>query len=161
MTGNEKHLDAAYKYWAANKSRDAGRVIFEHLPIEVRAIWAADILEAVTQQTKVDSAPIYQILQIARRPTEWAKAHDAFDVARDQLLKLLDIKVPSIEEELLVDQLGLAELVAKVVYNLSNPPDPFDEDAPWSIAAVVRDIIELVDDQEFTDLMWRKLQFIS
>jgi hypothetical protein len=54
--------------------------------------------------------------------------------------------------------LSLAELVAKVTYNAAEPPDPFDEDSGWWIAASIRGFVDhRWKDQEFSEAAWSAL----
>jgi hypothetical protein len=51
----------------------------------------------------------------------------------------------------------LAELVAKVTYNATDPPDRFDEDSGWWIAACLRDLVDRLGDEEFSEAAWSAL----
>ena len=53
--------------------------------------------------------------------------------------------------------LSLAELVAKVTYNAVDPPDEFDEDSGWWIAASLRGFVDLWMDDEFSKVAWSAL----
>jgi hypothetical protein len=50
--------------------------------------------------------------------------------------------------------LYLAENVAKVTYNATNPPDPFDEDAGAWVVSCLRDLVNKVNDPEFGTKAW-------
>lgn len=45
--------------------------------------------------------------------------------------------------------LNFAELVAKIAYNATMPPDPFDEDTGWWIAPIAVQIAEATGDATF------------
>lgn len=64
------------------------------------------------------------------------------------------MKTRSPAEKLFLAQLCLAENVAKVVYNATNPPDPFDEDSGWWIAVCLKEILDLLSDGEYAETMW-------
>jgi len=49
--------------------------------------------------------------------------------------------------------------VAKVTYNATNPTDEFDEDSGWWIARCLKDVLELLGDDEFSRSMWTTLGF--
>ena len=76
---NSNHLNQAYEYWRDNHPLEAGRLIFENLPKEVRPNWAANILQSVIKRTGIKSPPIEQIVHIASRPCDWNKAHEAYE----------------------------------------------------------------------------------
>jgi len=156
---NSNYSPSASDYWRANQPLEAGRLIFESLPKEARLGWAKFILESVIKRTGVSADAIDNILNIARCPSEWRKAHDAFSRARRHALELSDLKDRTPEQTLLLETLGLAELVAKVVYNVTNPVDEFDEDSGWWIAVCLKNILDLLQDEEFSTMMWRALCF--
>ena len=61
------------------------------------------------------------------------------------------------EQKVQAWMLSLAELVAKVTYNATNPEDEFDEDSGWWIAVHMRWFIEHWGDALFTDAAWNAL----
>ncbi len=122
---------------------EAGRLIFENLPEEVRPQWASLVLASLVELTGVTSPPIEHILRIASQPSEWKKAHEAFSSARKVTLELERLGGRrSAEQTFLLKHLLLAELVAKVIYNSTNPPDEFDEDSGWWIAVCLKDVLD-------------------
>ena len=59
------------------------------------------------------------------------------------------------EDELMGHVLCLAELVSKVAYNATNPPDEFDEDSGWWIVVCLREFIDnFWHDEEFAKAAW-------
>jgi len=72
-------------------------------------------------------------------------------------LKLEKAHFRSRSEKLLLPHLLLAELVAKVTYNATNPDDEFDEDSGWWIAVCLKDILDSVSDSAFSEKMWQVL----
>ena len=153
------YLERALQYWQAGKPREAGRLLFENMPEENRPRWATRILELVVNKTGVKSAPVERILYIGKHPTEWHMAHEAFCSARRLGLKLREAKVRSTETIFLCYHLGLAEVVAKVIYNGTNPRDEFDRDAGWWIPECLKQILDSVNDEEFSKSMWSALCF--
>ena len=151
---SNKYLSQASEYWRLGQPLAAGRLIFENLPTEVRPHWASHILSLVIEKTKVKSPPIEYIIEIASRPADWGKAHEAFSLARAVTLELNKTKVKPPHQMLLIQHMGLAELVAKVIYNATNPSDEFDEDSGWWIAVCLKNILDLLDDNEFSRSMW-------
>lgn len=155
MTSGNNFLDSASQYWCKGKPLEAGRLIFENLPKGVRPKWAASILESVVRRTGIRCAPIENILYVARHPSEWKKAHAAFSSARRLTLELNNLETRDPEQTLLLQHLGLAELVAKVIYNATNPADEFDADSGWWITVCLKNILDLLGDEEFSNSMWR------
>jgi hypothetical protein len=159
---NKACLVEVSELWGRGQTRDAGRLIFENLPLEIRPRWAYNILRLVTTQTGINPPPIENILQIASHPDEWNKAHSAFRLIRESVLELNKKKERTAAEMLLLRHLALASIVAKVTYNSSKAltppyPYPFDEDAGWWMAECVRHILDLLGDVEFSKLMWLAL----
>jgi hypothetical protein len=58
------------------------------------------------------------------------------------------------KDELYGGLLYLAENVAKVTYNATNPPDPFDHDAGAWVVSCVRYLADKVNDPEFATQAW-------
>jgi hypothetical protein len=93
--------------------------------------WAADILRTVADASGCQVPEVAAILETADHPSRWQSGHEVFDAARRRFL--VERATPGPPEPSLY-LLGLAELVAKVVYNQTQPGDPFDEDSGWYIA---------------------------
>ncbi|MDB5288847.1 MAG: hypothetical protein JWL69_88 [Phycisphaerales bacterium] len=154
---SREHLDQAIKYWQRGQPLEAGRLIFENLPTEVRPQWASKILELVTKRTRVKSPAIEHILYIADHPSEWKNAHAASSSAGRSAAELKKLGIRSAEQTLLSLNLALAIIVARVIYNSTNPPDEFDEDTGWWIASTLKRILEFINDDEFSQRMWSAL----
>ena len=184
----DHHLEEAGEYWRRGAPYEAGQLIFENLPNDVRPKWAARILRLVLGRSGVGpsrfdgarpkwvgrvlrtvlaaigvrSVLFEHVLYIADHPWQWGRGHRAFDKLRNSLLWLemqRDALGLTEKQKLLVSLLDLAELVAKVTYNASGPPDPFDEDAGWRIAARLRGFVEWFDDEGFSEEAWSALCF--
>jgi hypothetical protein len=156
---NKEYLGQASECWQSGKPLEAGRLIFENLSAEVRPKWASRILELVVKRTGIRHSAVEYVLRIAGHPSQWKDAHAAFSSVRTSVLELIRADVRSADQMLLLQLLGLAELVAKVVYNSTNPPDEFDVDAGWSIAVSLKDILDLLKDHDFSRMMWSALCF--
>lgn len=154
---NTAYAEVALQHWQEHRLLEAGRVICENIPSERHVRWAANILQRIIDRTAITSPPIARILQIASSPAEWKEAHDAFSEARRSSLHLADTRPQSPQQALLVRELHVAELVAKVIYNAANPPDPFDHDSAWWIVPTLKDVLEAVEDDSFSQAMWSAL----
>jgi len=167
-TEKNSHLRQALEYWKGGQPREAGRLIFENLPSEVRPKWAAQVLETVLKRTGIKSKPIDHILYISKHPNEWHKGHDASskiggeisnlinrpDVLKRTIRFIYKLIGSNFNDELLVRHLALAKFVARVTYNATNPDDEFDEDNGWYIASSLKDILDLLNDEKFSESMW-------
>ena len=143
-------LSKARDLWKEGQALDAGKLIFESLPVETRPQWAARVLRLVVDRTEIKAQAIEHAISIANTPSDWGKAHDAFSTLRKATLELEELKARSPKQALLLNHLLLAELVAKVTYNSTSPPDEFDEDSGWWIAPCLKDILDLVNDEKFS-----------
>jgi hypothetical protein len=150
-------LARAAGYWEGGRALDAGELIFESLPAETRPIWAAGILRLVHESGGRNCFAIQVVLEIADDPTEWASARGAFLKLRKETLRLERSWFSSRKQRLLLLQLYVAENVAKVLYNATNPADEFDGDSGWWIAKCLRDFVEMCDDQELSKAATRTL----
>jgi hypothetical protein len=152
-------LKRAAELWNGGQALEAGKIIFDSLPIHAQPGWAAGILRLVLQQSGVQLKQIDRVLRIADRPEEWKKAHDAFSWVREQTLKLDKEREhgSTDEQKILGGVLSLAELVAKVTYNATEPDDGFDEDSGWRIASNLRAAVNWWKDEDFTQAAWSAL----
>ncbi len=126
------YLAQAQRDWEAGRALDAGRVLYEHMPRQQRPAWAAHVLEFV--KALVPKTPeIERLLEIARNPAKWPEAQEAFKAVRG-------LKVAA-KDPLLEATLALAETVAKVTYNGSGRPTPFDQHSGWRVASDLHTVI--------------------
>jgi hypothetical protein len=150
-------------FWAARNTFesgdaiDAGKLICENLSPRELVAWAVATLKVVIDDPAVKCPEIINIASIADDPTRWTSAHDAFRVARRAGLELDKVREPSREQHLRLHALCLAELVAKVTYNATNPDDEFDEDSGWWIVPVIKDLIDVVENQAVRDRLLEAL----
>jgi hypothetical protein len=151
MTDDDhNYLAAAAECWSNGKIVDAGRLIFEHLPIRLRPVWAADLLRLILKQTRIECDQIEAILTVTEDQTRWKESYAIFMLLRDCTLDLIKHNSLPPSESLILAVVGLAEDVAKVTYNASDPPDRFDDDAGWYIVPAVKHICDLVGVEAFS-----------
>ncbi len=150
-------LSEARSLWKKGNALEAGKLIFENLPLGARPQWAARVLRLVVDRTGVRSQPVELAIAIANTPSDWLKAHDVFSTLRKATLELERLRSPSPQQALLLKHLVLAELVAKVTYNSTNPVDEFDEDSGWWLAPCLKDILDSLDDAQFAVAAWSAL----
>jgi len=154
-----EHLERAGEYWRGGQPLEAGRLIFENLPAQVRPRWASKILRLAVGRSGSSVPPIDHLLEIADRPTEWGNAHRVFSLLRKSTLDLERLQNRTPEQEIVIHNLYLAENVAKVIYNSTDPPDEFDEDSGWWVVACLRGIVDWWNDEEFSEEAWSALCF--
>lgn len=130
-----------------------GRILLEPLSAGERVRRAAAVLHVCREQCS-RVAEIDHVLEIAHDATRWREGHRAFDAVRR--LTLEAERRRSIGTY--VSLLFVAEITAKTVYNASEPPDPFDDDAPWWLAPIARHFALTVTDQGVRQTVWRALR---
>lgn len=154
-------LQRAREYWQGGQPVEAGRLIHDNLPAQARPAWAARILRLVLNRCGADRSHFERILYTADHPSEWANGHRCFDLLRHETLTCDDLRRRgrlTRDQEMFASLLSLAELVAKVTYNAVDPPDEFDEDSGWWIAASLRGFVDHQwKDEEFSKAAWSAL----
>lgn len=152
-------MERAAEYWHQGKPLEAGRIIYTDLPKEVRPVWASRILRLVLAKSRVLSSPIEHILDITDDASQWQNAHAAFSMLRAETLSLDRLTAPSDKQKLLLLHLSLAEKVAKVTYNATDPQDKFDKNSGWRIVACLKGFVDMWNDDEFTKAAWTAICF--
>jgi hypothetical protein len=97
------------------------------------------------------------VLSLADRQNDWVDAHNVFDIVRDETLKLLAVVQRTTIQDLQLAVLSLAELVAQVLYNSTDPEDEFDEDTGWWIVACAKHIVNQIGNSGFESDVWSEL----
>jgi hypothetical protein len=118
---------------------ELGRRIFESVPSKVRPGLGTSLLMTFDNSIKVPSEVkgLYEIVEDEKR---WNEAHQQFNKIR---VFLLSNRRFTPETFLL-----LAENVAKVTYNLSGYPAPFDKDSGWYIPGLAIQTAESFKDKK-------------
>ena len=115
-----------------------GQQIFENLPNDIRPGWAGMILSRFDNYIKDIPTSVKELFAIVDNKDRWKEAHGQFTKIR---VFLLENKEYQPEAYLL-----LAELVAKVTYNSSGQPAPFDSDSGHYIPSTALKATEHFDD---------------
>jgi len=105
-----------------------GREIFEKIPNDIRPGWAGLILSRFDNYVRDIPSEVIEMYSIIDDQERWKEAHNQFGKIRRFLLTHSSYKPES--------YLHLAELVAKVTYNSSGQPAPFDNDSGWYITSI-------------------------
>ncbi|MCP4373590.1 MAG: hypothetical protein GY797_36620 [Deltaproteobacteria bacterium] len=155
----EHEVRRAAELWNDGKTLEAGRILFETIPPDARPGWASTILRLAIAKSGMTCSPVEEIADIAEHPEEWGRAHQVFNVLREATLDLEAKRRKGLtkQENLLAKLLLIAELVAKVTYNTTDPPDEFDEDSGWWIAVTLRDFLNYLGDESFSRETWLAL----
>jgi hypothetical protein len=154
---HENREHRAEVFWRAGLSHEAGELIFESLPPERRPKWASSVLKVVVDRCGINSPPIQTVLDIAEQPTKWVEARRVFQMLRDIGFTFDERKDLTREEELLNRVLCLAEIVCRVLYNATSPPNPFDANSGWWVAVCLKRVLDYLDDPVFSESAWRTL----
>ena len=155
------YLAQATEAWRRDNPLKAGRLIFESLPNDSRPQWAARVLRLVLERSGFKSSLFDQVLRTADGRAMWGNGNRDFSMIRRETLRVDELarqRNLTTDEELLRGLLVLAELVAKVTYNATQPPDPFDNDSGWWIASSIRTFVNNVwREDDFSKAAWSAL----
>ncbi len=162
MLGGRMGIDAQSlqqirELWERGQGVAAGQSIFERIEPADKPKWAASVLQFVLVRRGKWNAAIAQLIEIADDPAQWKQAKQLFLTLRDDVLELEGQHVLSDDERALLCELYLAENVAKVIYNATDPPDEYDADSGWWIAECLRCCINESRDNEFAQEAWLML----
>lgn len=97
---------------------------------------------------------VERVATIAADPTRWAEGHDAFSAVRALTLREERKATHAAYKALLF----VAEIAAKIIYNASGTPAPFDRDSPWWLANNARTFARALADEVFTRQLWHALR---
>jgi len=120
-----------------------GEQVFENLPNDIRPGWAGLILSRFDNYISEIPTPIKELYPIIDNKDRWKEAHEQFSKIRRFHL---DNKKHQPEA-----YLPLAELVAKVTYNSSGQPAPFDSDSGHYIPSLSLKATEYFDDNRLEE----------
>jgi hypothetical protein len=141
----QKIISDARTFWDNEHLLEAGKLIFESIPVELRHVWAASILEFA--YAHFPAVPeIDAILEYARNPDKWSVGKESKYLAARQLVNAVNLHDNSLFE--------LATQVGKVVYTAQQYPTPFDHSAGWQIAVALKRLAEQIIDPGLEERAW-------
>jgi hypothetical protein len=149
------YLEQAWNYWQAGEALEAGRLLYQALPTELRPKWACAILEIALRKSGARNDTLEQLIELGKIVSEWRHAKSAFNRLRSFTLQMEEKSYLPRQQELLCRLLYLGENVAKVIYNATCPSDPFDDDSGWWVASCLKDILDFVHDEDFAQQAWK------
>jgi len=145
----EKYIKEAKPCWEGGDPLKAGELLYEHIRQRHRPLWALEVLELCMPLTK-GIPEIDELCNIIRNPNRWTEAKEAFSSVRELTLETED----SSSDTIYTGVLYLAENVAKVTYNASEEPAPFDYNSGYRIVSNLRYIVDQLGDKTFENKAW-------
>lgn len=127
---------------------------YESLANDQRPLWAAEILRLSMDVLHADLPELCHVVELGRDSRRWGDGHRAFGAVR-ALTQTNQRRVP-IDSQLQL-LLQIAETAAKVIYNASGLPAPFDSDAGWLMASRVAALVQSAVDPEFHRRVFARL----
>lgn len=122
---------------------EIGKEIFENLPNDIRPGWAGLVLSRFDNYIKDMPTSILELYPIIDNKESWKDASGQFTKIR-----VFGLENKSYQPD---NYLRLAELVAKVTYNASGKPAPFDSDSGHHIASLALKATEYFDDNRLEE----------
>lgn len=139
--------------WKVDDIAVTGRVIYEGVPNDQQPDWAGAILLYVSGEA-FHCDELASIVDLSYDERKWIEAHDAFQAIRKLSLQNEKLNRQDSHQQLVLD---IGETAAKVIYNASGGPAPFDHHAGWRMATRVRRLVEFVGQKDFEDCCWHLL----
>ena len=130
-----------------------GRELHEGVLPDERPRWAAEVLMIACDVMR-PVREVEDVLRAAETPARWAEGHVLFRRVRTLTLSSERTRRANRAHRALLD---MAETVAKITYNASGRPAPFDAAAEWRLARDARLLAESLDDSRLEDRLWRAL----
>ena len=143
-------IQKAREYWDNNQPLQAGRAIFECIPINRRHLWAYEILN-IAYSYFPKGPKIEAVLEFAKFPEKWGEGKNGR--SRDAH-RIVD-EVNHRQDDPII--FHLATQVGKIVYTAQQYPAPFDHSAGFRIAEILKQIVQQVSDREFEAKAWSTL----
>jgi hypothetical protein len=120
-----------------------GQQLFENLPNDTRPRWARLILSCFDNYIKDMPTSILDLYPIIDDKNRWKEAHEQFTKIR-----VFGLANKKYKPEIYI---RLAELVAKVTYNASGEPAPFDKDSGYYIPSFALKASEHFNDNKLEE----------
>jgi hypothetical protein len=144
---------AAYELWRNGQTDEAGRLLFESIPEVERGQWAIRVLALALKRAPASTRQVRWFLRVSRWRCLWFTSHSHFGTIRKETLKFDKRRqcnrLFTRNDESRYRLCLLAESIAKVLYNATDPIGPFDEDAGWRIVPAFHHLLEVCGDERF------------
>lgn len=137
--------------WATDPLR-AGEILCDKVSSENRPHWAAEILATCANCLSTVPHAVNRVISIGRSRWRfrWRSGHRAFSQVRRLTLKAEGRR----DEDTACYLLYVAENAAKVIYNASDPVDPFDDDSGAWLVRSAHDFAERCGTERLADELW-------
>lgn len=140
------------KGWTRESALEVGKALFQPLPPSEVVERAGAVLRLCRARWSPVPA-VESVAAVAAEPARWKEGHGVFGSVRT--LTLREDETPT--NRVYAALLYVAEIVAKIIYNATDPPDPFDEDSAGWLASVARSMADVVGDPDFERAVWGAL----
>ena len=141
------------EYWDAGEFLEAGILLFERIPRNLRPVWSTNLLEIVYKYGS-PSEEVEAVIDLGRKPTEWINLNTDQYLETHNIVKAVNVLHSVAEEPLPKAIFTLARNVGKVIYNVYGYSAPFDHSAGWQIVENLKQVVDLVDNPDFTTKVW-------
>ena len=146
MSEQRDYLSKAQLLWDEDCAYQSGELIVSLIPAGSRPVWAATLLHNVLRY--VPYTPEFdEVVDITQHSRRWPEALAAFHRVRT-------LRQEETHDRVYDTVAALAENVAKVTYNASNPTVPFDRDAGPRAVADFKRILDAVADPALCSRAW-------
>lgn len=144
-------FDAMRAQWDSGDAMRVGWTTYEALSDQGRVQLAAELLATSCQLLPAVPPAIGRVLSIAQDGSRWREAHEAFRGVRALTLKHASRDRP---DRIYEAALYVAENAAKVIYNASHEPAPFDYDAGYWLVGCAHTLAMVSGEPELKDKFW-------
>ncbi|MDQ2743749.1 MAG: hypothetical protein M3Z66_15845 [Chloroflexota bacterium] len=138
MNEQLQHVSKAQLLWDEDRAYQSGELIVSLIPAGSRQVWAATLLHNVLRYVPY-TAEFDKVVDISQHSRRWPEALSAFHRVRT-------LRQEETHDRVYDTVAALAENVAKVTYNASNPTVPFDRNAGPRAVADFKRILDAVAD---------------
>jgi hypothetical protein len=138
--------------WKTGDVALVGKRIMQYIPLANQVAKAAAILD-VCRPKWISIPAVDTVATLAHTPGRWSEGHKAFNAVRDLTLREEKNRTNDVYYSLLF----VAEITAKIIYNATEPIDPFDEDSAWYLPAQTRHMAAKVNEAAFEEHLWQIL----
>lgn len=137
------------EYWDAEDFLEAGILLFERIPRKLRPVWSTNLLEMVYEYGS-PSEEIEDVIELGRKPDGWINLKSDQYLEAHSIVKAVNVLHSVTEKPLPKAIFTLARNVGKVIYNAYGYSAPFDHSAGWQIVEDLKQVVDLVDNPDFT-----------
>jgi hypothetical protein len=135
-------------------NRTACALLAARLPVEARPRFATTALDVCLRSLSGPTA-VSEVVRVGGDPKRWSEAHVAFDAVRSLTLECEKRVRPSRDPQYCL--LFVGENAARLIYNATSPPDPFDADSTEWLFITLANFLDAVGSRELEDRVWRCL----